>query len=292
MTQPCLIGLDWGTTSLRSMLIDTTGQVIEERVRPWGITRLPPGGFRAAYDTLTAEWPDLPRLAAGMVGSRQGWIEAPYCPAPAGVAALAANLATVPDTGLAIVPGIVLPGSRPDVMRGEETQVIGALGDADSGCVLLPGSHSKWVDVKAGRIMSFRSFMTGEVFAALRDHTILGAFPAPDAIDESAFDRGVQAAHTSEDGIAALLFSARALVLTGQLPAEAARDYLSGLLIGDELRAAPRGAHPLLIGDPALCERYRRAMHLCDIPARIAAPGAAAAGLWRIAMERAKPDVR
>lgn len=296
MPRPRLIGLDWGTSSLRAMLIDTSGHVIEEQARPWGITRLPPGGFRAAHDALTAawraEWPTLPCLAAGMVGSRQGWIEAPYCPAPAGVAALAANLATVPEVGLSIVPEIVLQGGRADVMRGEETQVIGALGDADSGCVVLPGSHSKWVDVQAGRIVGFRTFMTGEVFAALRDHTILGAFQASEAVDETAFDRGVLAAHTSLDGIASLLFSDRALVLTGQLAAEGARDYLSGLLIGDELRAAPFGVEPLLIGEAALCARYRRAMRLCGIEASIAAPGAAAAGLWRIATEGATPDVR
>jgi 2-dehydro-3-deoxygalactonokinase len=289
MTRPCLIGLDWGTSSLRAMLIDATGQVIEEEAQPWGIMRLPAGGFRAAYDGITgawrSAWPALPCVAAGMVGSRQGWLEAPYCDAPAGAVALAEKLATVAEVGLSIVPGIMLTGARPDVMRGEETQVIGALGDAGGGCVVLPGTHCKWVEVQDGRIVRFRTFMTGEVFAALRDHTILGAFPAGDDADEAAFDRAVLAAHEGPDGIAAQLFSARAMVLAGRLPAGAARDYLSGLLIGDELRAAPAGAEPLLIGEPALCARYQRAMRLCGITARIAPPGAAAAGLWRIARD-------
>ena len=287
MTRPCLIGLDWGTSSLRAMLIDAAGGVVEEDARPWGITRLPQGGFRAAHDAMTAAWraawPGLPCLAAGMVGSRQGWVEAPYCEAPAGVEALAARLATVAEAGLFLVPGIVLSGARSDVMRGEETQVIGALGDAGSGCAVLPGSHSKWVDVEAGRITGFRTFMTGEVFAALRDHTILGAFPAPETEDGDAFDSGVHAAHDNAEGIASLLFSARALVLTGRLPASGAIDYLSGLLIGDELRSAPEGAPLLLIGEASLCRRYRRAMRLCAIHAKIANPGATAAGLWRIA---------
>jgi 2-dehydro-3-deoxygalactonokinase len=285
MTGPCLIGLDWGTSSLRAMLIDATGAVIEERARPWGIMRLPPGGFRAAYDGIVREWPALVCLAAGMVGSRQGWVEAPYCDAPAGAFALAQKLARVPEVGMAIVPGIMLTGARPDVMRGEETQVIGALGDGDSGCVVLPGTHCKWVDVEAGRIVRFRTFMTGEVFAALRDHTILGAFAAGEEPDEGAFDAGVIAAYGAIGGNAALLFSARAMVLAGRLPAVGARDYLSGLLIGDELRAAPDGAEPLLIGEAALCALYLRAMQLCGMAARIAAPGAAAAGLWRIARD-------
>jgi 2-dehydro-3-deoxygalactonokinase len=289
MTRPCLIGLDWGTSSLRAMLIDAAGGVIEEDARPWGIRHLPPGGFRAAHDALTAAWraawPGLPCLAAGMVGSRQGWVEAPYCEAPAGVEELAAHLATVAEADLSIVPGVVLSGARSDVMRGEETQVIGALGDAANGRAVLPGSHSKWVDVEAGRIVGFRTFMTGELFAALRDHTILGAFPAPETADEGAFDRGVRAGNETADGIASLLFSARALVLTGRLPASGALDYLSGLLIGDELRSAPEGAQLVLIGKAALCRRYQRAMCLCGIGATIAEPGATAAGLWRIACQ-------
>ena len=287
VTRPCLIGLDWGTSSLRAMLIDDAGRVMEEDARPWGITHLPPGGFRAAYDTVTAAWraawPGLPCLAAGMVGSRQGWVEAPYCDTPAGVAALASRLATVAEVGLFVVPGVLLSGARPDVMRGEETQVIGALGDADSRCVVLPGSHSKWVSVEAGRITDFRTFMTGEIFAALRDHTILGAFPAPETPDQDSFDRGVHTAYVSAKSAFSLLFSARALVLTGRLSANGALDYLSGLLIGDELRSAPKGARLLLIGEASLCRRYWRAMRLCGIHASIANPGVTAAGLWRIA---------
>ena len=297
--RPSLIGLDWGTSSLRAMLIDDRGSIIEEQAHPWGITHLPQGGFRAAYDHLTAgwraTWPGLACLAAGMVGSRQGWVEAPYCDVPAGVEALAAHLAIVPETGLRIVPGILQPGDHPDVMRGEETQVIGALGNAadviGQAFVVLPGSHCKWVRIDGGRITGFRTFMTGELFAALRGHTILGAFSGSGTDNPDAFDRGVKAARDAVGGIAPLLFSARTLVLTGSLPADAAADYLSGLLIGDELHAAPADSNPLLIGEAPLCRRYARAMQLCGISARIAEPGAAAAGLWRIARAAGLLDI-
>jgi 2-dehydro-3-deoxygalactonokinase len=261
MSHPCLIGLDWGTSALRAMLIDGHGQVIEEQFRRWGVMHLPDGGFRSAYDEITSvwrtEWPDLPCLAAGMVGSRQGWIEAPYCDAPATIEMLATRLTSVPDIGVRIVPGVALRGTRPDVMRGEETQIFGSLDQGKGRCIVLPGSHS-------------------------RDHTILGTAASPETSTE-AFDRGVLAARAASGGIAPLLFSARSLVLDGQLDPSAALDYLSGLLIGDELHVARLNAKPLLIGDADLCRRYQRAMNLYEIEADIATPGASAKGLWRIA---------
>jgi 2-dehydro-3-deoxygalactonokinase len=287
-----LIGLDWGTSSVRAMLVGAEGRVLAEKAQPWGITRLPEGGFPAAFAALAGEWrsalPGLPCLACGMVGSRQGWVEAPYCEAPAGADAIAAMLAEVPGAGLRIVPGVVQRGDRPDVMRGEETQVVGALGDAARGLAVLPGTHSKWVRVEAGRIAGFRTFMTGEVFATLRGHTILGAFAPETAAEDAAFARGVLAAHQSDEGLAGLLFSARALVLTDRLEPGGAIAFLSGLLIGDEIRTASTafaeaGVVPVLIGEAALCDRYRLAFDLCGIAARVAPPGAAAAGLWRIA---------
>lgn len=285
---PCLIGLDWGTTSLRAMLIDAAGQIILQQAKPWGITQLPQGGFSAAFEALTAEWraawPAIPCMASGMVGSRQGWVEVPYCSTPAGLDELAAALTVSPGGLLHIVPGIALSGERPDFIRGEETQIIGLPSTHGTrSCVVLPGTHSKWVDVEDGHILDFRTFMTGEVFAALRNNTILGAFPAPDQPDEAAFERGVAASYAATTGIAALLFSARALVLSGRLAADGAIDYLSGLLIGDELRAAPPQAVPILVGEAALCSRYRRAMQVCGMTATLGPDNAVAAGLLAIA---------
>ena len=225
-----------------------------------------------------------------MIGSAQGWVEAPYLPCPASPGDLAGALVQAPGRELWIVPGVLRPGDRPDVMRGEETQIAGALAlrpdlAADARLV-LPGTHSKWARVSAGRVASFTTYMTGELFAVLRDHSILGrtAGSGPGRDGDAAFLRGVDAARKA-DGIAPLLFSARALVLTGGIAPADALDYLSGLLISDELRSAlaePGGA-PLLIGEPALCARYARALARFGVDGAEAIPNAAVAGLWCIA---------
>jgi 2-dehydro-3-deoxygalactonokinase len=297
---PKLIALDWGTTALRAFLMGDGGAVLEQRAAPKGIMHVLEGGFPAVFAEITAPWreatPDLPALASGMVGSAQGWRQAPYCQGPTGLAALASSLITVPTGSgpdLYIVPGIAIEDPRPEVMRGEETQIFGALSlqpalRADAQLV-MPGTHCKWVSVRDGGIATFQTYMTGEVFAALQAHTILGR-PARDAgtqaaTDGAAFSRGVTAARECHDGIAPLLFSARTLVLTGSLPAANSLDYLSGLLIGDELRCALRGdtPHLALIGDPALCERYRRALALFGVTDARLITGATEAGLWQIA---------
>jgi 2-dehydro-3-deoxygalactonokinase len=297
---PRLIALDWGTSSLRAFLMGDGGVVLDQRAAPQGIMQVPAGGFAAVFAEITAAWrqsaADLPALASGMIGSAQGWRQAPYCQGPTGLAALAAGLVTVPagdGTDLHIVPGVAMDTPRPEVMRGEETQIFGALSlhpALRAGALLvMPGTHCKWVSIGDGGIAGFQTYMTGEVFAALQAHTILGR-PARDAgtpasADGAAFDRGITTARESPDGIAPLLFSARTLVLTGRLPAADSLEYLSGLLIGDELRCALQGGTPhlALIGDPALCDRYRRALVLFGIIDAHLITGATEAGLWQIA---------
>ena len=197
---------------------------------------------------------------------------------------------------LHIVPGVRLGGPRPDVMRGEETQVVGLLATqpalAGRATLVMPGTHSKWVRVQAARIVDFHTYMTGELFALLREHSILGR-PAREAGggqgSDEAFDRGVAAVRDAgAAGATALLFSARALVLGGQLRAGDSLEYLSGLLVGEELRCALKdgdAAAPVLVGDAALCARYRRALALYDRSSHTAVDGAAAAGLWQIARQ-------
>jgi len=296
-----LIALDWGTSSLRAHLLGEGGALIEERRRPWGLLHLPEGGFAAALKGVAGDWieamPDMPLIASGMVGSAQGWREAPYAGCPADAAALAAQLLrfeAMPGAMLHIVPGVRLAGARPDVMRGEETQVAGLLASqpalAERAQLVMPGTHSKWVQVQAGRIVDFHTYMTGELFALLREHSILGR-PAREAggaeASDEAFDRGVAAVRAAgAAGATALLFSARALVLAGQLRAGDSLDYLSGLLLGEELRCALSGdddVQPVLVGDVALCARYQRALALFGRNAQMAGEGAAAAGLWQIA---------
>jgi 2-dehydro-3-deoxygalactonokinase len=297
MTDAALIALDWGTTSLRAYLLDGAGRVLDSRAEQDGVMHLPPGGFREAFDLATRGWPSgLPALASGMVGSNAGWVEAPYAPCPAGPEDLAARLAEVPEVNLRIVPGAMQRDPAPDVMRGEETQVMGALklhpDLARGGALRLlhPGTHSKWIAVEGGRIAGFQTFMTGEVFAVLRAHSILGrpaaAGPPPDeARAEEAFARGVRAVR--ERGRASpLLFSARARVLAGDLPANESLDYLSGLLIGEELAGAELSEPVLLFGAPALRRRYARALALWGAPPPLLQMDdaeATVAGLWRVA---------
>jgi 2-dehydro-3-deoxygalactonokinase len=295
-----LIGLDWGTSRLRAYLFDARGSVRAVKDRPWGVLRAPGGGFAAAYHDMIDDWQaerELATIAAGMIGSTEGWIPAPYCACPAGAAELAAGIVTT-ATGAGmvhVIPGVELRGAAPDVMRGEETQIAGALALRPdlgaSSTLVLPGTHAKWADVRDSRIVSFTTYLTGELFDLLREHSILGrparsvATDAERGIVWDAFDRGVQAAReNATGGIAPLLFRTRSLVLQDVLPPEESLDFLSGLLVGDEVRSAASAARsPLaLIGEPALCARYQRALAAFGIPAPLVDAGAPA-GLWEIA---------
>lgn len=290
-----LIGLDWGTSSLRAMLFDETGGVRETRERAWGLRRLPAGGFDAALDSICEGWPELPLVASGMVGSRQGWREAPYVDVPATTDALAASRTEVVAASgrrLWILPGVRDPAT-PDVMRGEEVQAFGVLDacpDRDDACIVLPGTHSKWVRVRQGAIVHLHTYMTGELFALLRGYSILGA-GASDAAsaDDTAFLQGVDAARTSGSaGGLHRLFQTRARMLAGTLAPDGVPEFLSGLLIGEELRAAQAaglfdpGEIPLLAGDAGLCQRYRSAAGAFGWTWPGPVADAAARGLWRI----------
>jgi 2-dehydro-3-deoxygalactonokinase len=290
--KPALLAIDWGTSSLRGALLTADGAVMEERAFPRGILTVPSDGFATVFDECFGDWraanPGLLCLMAGMVGSRQGWQEAAYCACPAGFADIAGQLSWIapgPESSagrIAIVPGLCceregLPSDGalsklPDVIRGEETQVFGALQSLqlhDQDAVLvLPGTHSKWVRVEGGRITSFTTFMTGECYALLRQHSIL-ARTLP--IDESPFDAAafVQGVQIALRGTSLLqtAFSARTLALFDRLSPEALESYLSGLVIGEELRAQSLDANQrvVLIANPALSQRYQLALAQCGI---------------------------
>lgn len=291
-----LIGLDWGTSSLRAYLLDGAGGIEETRHRPWGLRHLPDGGFNAALSAITESWPTLPRLACGMVGSRAGWREMPYLDLPAGAAEIGhalGRLTAADGMDVHIAPGLRDP-QGPDVMRGEETQLVGALALrpslAGASNWILPGTHSKWATVRDGAVAGFRTLMTGELFALLQKHSILGSGTTPAVANPDAFARGVIATRDSgAAGVLSRLFSARTLMLDGSLAPEAVPDYLSGLLVGEEFRAAladglaHHGTPLQLIGDAALCERYRRAATHFDIELDPSLEDAAAQGLWQLA---------
>lgn len=294
-SETALIGIDWGTTSARAYRVAGDGTVIDSRAAPLGVQAVPDGDFARALDKLLGPWSSIavPRLACGMIGSRQGWVEAPYVDCPASRAELAACIVEVPGANLGVVPGVTTRDRDrvPDVMRGEETQLAGAIGpDVPAVLAVLPGTHSKWARVEQGRIVDFATFMTGELFAVLLEHSILGrlARAAPLTIEPTAaFDRGL--ARGLEPGsLAHDAFGARTLALTGELAAADVGEWLSGLLIGREIHDARGwaafGMMPVcVIGNDALSARYAHALGFAGIAADRAPPDAAARGLWSIA---------
>lgn len=292
-----LIGLDWGTSSLRAYRIGADGRVLQRRETAAGILSVEGGDFAGAFEAAVGDWltdPARPVLAAGMIGSRQGWREAPYLACPADLADLAGGLVEVRTGrgGLHLVPGLSFESESgvPDVMRGEETQILGALGDQGAqGLFVLPGTHSKWAVVEAGRVTRFRTMMTGEVFQALKSHTILGRLMRGEGDDPAAFASGVALAGPGGGGLLGHLFSVRTQGLFGRLPESALSSYLSGLLLGSEIEEAKAwlgagGADGLtLIGASALAARYQSALRARGLDATPGSADAAARGLHRIA---------
>ena len=290
------IGVDWGTSSLRGARFDERGAVLEERAFARGILTVPKGRFAAVFDECFGDWMQpagMRCLISGMAGSQQGWQEAPYCACPAGLDDVAARLAWVEPRRIAIVPGLSCEHTGvPDVMRGEETQVFGALRllGIDSGTFVMPGTHSKWIRVEAGRIESFATLMTGEFYALLRQHSILArTLPADDAeLVEAAFDAGLAYARSSP-GLLQSAFSVRTLSLFERLALNERPSYLSGLVIGEELRtrALRGGEEVVVIGADALTRRYARALAQREVRVRSVGAEATWNGLFGIASRMA-----
>ncbi len=298
---PALIAIDWGSSSFRAYLMSPDGEVLEEVASADGIASIAAGEYPATLRRLVGRWLDanrsLPAIASGMVGSRHGWREAPYVPCPAGPREVAERLTAVEADGRCVVltPGLsYADGADVDVMRGEETEIFG-VADAGAKLIVLPGSHSKWARIEGERIVGFKTFITGELFAALRDHSVAGAFAkaAPAKLAGAAFALGVErgaaaAGGKSEPGILGLLFGARALPLMGKLDPDDSGEYLSGLLIGAEIGEARRlypGEEPQVAGADALVRRYLAAFEALGVGALAAPKRAAARGLFRIARD-------
>jgi 2-dehydro-3-deoxygalactonokinase len=291
-----LVGIDWGTSAARAYRFDAGGQVVERRDLPIGIRHVRDGRFDAALAKLVAGWEiRVPRIASGMIGSRQGWVEAPYVECPASLTALGDRLARVPHDALAIVPGVVTHDAAgiADVMRGEETQLLGAVSRNERVLAVLPGTHSKWARVEHGRVVDFTTFMTGELYGVLIDHSMLGRLAGhePGRFVRDAFSRGV-ARGLADGELLHDLFGARTLALTAALRSEEVADWLSGLLIGREVgaarawaqRAGVDASHVRVIGADALADRYDLALADAGIVAARGIADAAAHGLWRIAV--------
>lgn len=298
MTSPALLAADWGTTNFRLFLYDADGKVVARHTAHIGLKNLGGQSFEQALQSvMTGPFarPDLPILLSGMVGSRQGWIEAPYAQCPAGPDAFAHGFATPPSEKLKvrIVPG--LSSQNPDtgvtdVMRGEETQIVGLMKDGlTDGIVILPGTHSKWARIEGGKVTSFLSYMTGEMFQILKTHSILGALIADTVEDETSFLQGVERS-LADPSILSLLFSVRTEGLFGRIAPAHLSSYLSGLLIGAEIGAgkAKNGLQSVgIIGDGALINLYQRALSRAGFTdvTRHNGDDASSAGLWELAQQ-------
>jgi 2-dehydro-3-deoxygalactonokinase len=299
LADTALLAIDWGTTAARAYRLDANGATLAQRDAALGVQELHDGNFAGALCTLLGDWQQLetPRLACGMIGSRQGWIEAPYSACPVDLASLAKAIVRTPGGELAIIGGITCKDECgvPDVMRGEETQIAGLPPTAlERALIVQPGTHSKWTVVADGAIAAFATYMTGETFALLREHSILGRLMAADApFDVNAFARGVRLSLSAGSGGELLhrLFSARTLALSEELAPSGVADYLSGLLIGSEAAAGTawarkqqsEPAQAWIVGASSLCQRYHIALRMAGLPARMGPQDAAARGLWRLA---------
>jgi 2-dehydro-3-deoxygalactonokinase len=286
-----LIGVDWGTSNFRAFRFDNNGVVIERRTYPTGILKVREGRFAETLEEQVGDWlaaGETQVLLCGMVGSRQGWAEANYLRCPVKIDDLADAVVKISFDGAEamLVPGVMGEDSYgvPEVMRGEETEAMGIVDDCDGcGLVCLPGTHTKWIELKDRSITSFLTCMTGDVYSALRKSTILSRLMNSEAeVDEGSFLRGV-ARSADAGGLLHHLFSVRTLTLTGNLTEATSASYLSGLLIGHEVRAVmPANAHVHLVGAAQLCEIYQLAIAACDGTCTLEDQDAAARGLAAI----------
>ena len=288
------VAIDWGTTNRRIFVIGADGELRERIADDRGITAFRPGDFDREIAALRQHYPHSPIILAGMIGSNRGWIEVPYIPCPASLTDIAGALVR-PAHDVIIVPGISMTGAgRDDVMRGEEIQLLGA---ACSGMVrpdalvCHPGTHAKWANLRGRAIISFRTVMTGEMFALLRKHSILSDLLGAEVLAGEAFEAGVRHALDHDDLLAAL-FSVRAKALLGNLAREDAASFASGLLIGSDIKIGLEDSDPLLsvalIGDPRLTMLYAAALAVAGRPCQqIDGEKAFLAGAMLIAKELA-----
>jgi 2-dehydro-3-deoxygalactonokinase len=282
MGQAAYVAVDWGTSSFRLWLVDGARNVLAERRSHEGMMAAAKPGFAAVLQShlqAVGAAPGLPVVVCGMAGARQGWVEAGYVDTPARLASILQHAVPVPgqDRDIRILPGIAQRERKaPDVMRGEETQLLGALGvnAADDAVVCMPGTHSKWVRLSGATVDRFATFMTGELFDVISRETILSHMVtgAEVAEDIDAFRSAVIAAFEAPAFAANLLFQVRSgQLLYGGTPSSA-REKISGTLIGLELAAGLAGDIPdsgiTLVASGRLQMLYQLAFDTVSVPVR------------------------
>lgn len=268
MTRASWVAVDWGTSNLRVWAMDAENQPIALRTSDKGMSDLTPAEYPEVLEDLLSDLlPDgpIPVVICGMAGARQGWAEAPYATVPCTPPSLSeAVRIETPRFEVHILPGVSQAGP-PDVMRGEETQIAGFMAKHPKfdGVICLPGTHTKWVHVSAGEIVSFQTFMTGEMFALLSKSSVLRHVMQGEDWDAACFDEAVSDAMSRPAAFASRLFGLRADGLLNQTPASQLRARLSGLLIGLELAGARPywlGQAVALVGAPGLVQLYQAAL--------------------------------
>jgi 2-dehydro-3-deoxygalactonokinase len=286
-----VIAVDWGTSNFRAFRLNDAGAILDRRSSPLGILRISGTSFTETLRAQVSSWlreGETRILLCGMVGSRQGWVEAPYLPCPVTLSDLARSVVKVPFDGaeVLLVPGVIGTTSDgvPEVMRGEETEAMGILDLCDGeGVVCFPGTHSKWIQLHDHKITNFSTSMTGELYEALRSCTILKRTMSPDfSFDRDAFFRGIERS-SDRGGLLHHLFGVRTLTLMNRISEKASSSYLSGLLIGHEVRAAMLNTALVhLVGAANLCAFYELAIQACGGTATVEDEDAAARGLAAI----------
>ena len=292
-----MLAVDWGTTSFRAYRLDAGGAIVDARSAAAGILSVERGDYASAPEKQTGDWiaaGETQIIMSGMIGSRQGWLEVPYAACPAGFDEIVAGMRKVAwARGEAwIAPGVTCRDETgvPDVIRGEETQILGVLDQLGTGrhLICLPGTHSKWVEVEQRRIVRFSTHMTGETFAVFKAHSILGRMMKDGPTDRDAFADGVRRSGGA-GGLLHHLFGVRSRSLFGELAETASASYLSGLLIGHEIHAAGTHGRPVhLLGTPHLAEVYRQALDVLGLESSTLDSNAVTRGLFRLASRLGK----
>ena len=267
------IAADWGTTHMRAWAIDEKGEVLAYSESNEGMKDLQQNEFEPVLLRLIENWLDnkkiTPVMACGMVGARQGWVETPYLKTPCvPIDKIQLTVASTKDSRIQVnlVPG-VMQHKPADIMRGEETQIAGFIKENPSfdGIVCLPGTHTKWVNVRAGQIENFRTFMTGELFGVISNNTLIKHSIESEGWDQVSFDNGVIKGFDNPGLIASDLFSLRSESIVNDLDSNSARATLSGLLLGVELNGAKnywKDKKVILIGSELLTNNYQKGLKI------------------------------
>lgn len=296
-----MVAVDWGSSSLRLAALGDGGQVLAERATAYGIKDTRAGQHQERLSELSACWPGasrVPWVLCGMVGSRNGWREVPYVPVSAGLRELSDAMLLINEGGrhFYFAPGLVTQAPEgADVMRGEETQLLGCMDEIQGRVAVLPGTHSKWVCVdESHRVAAFKTFITGDLYVALKEKTVLGldmgAASSEGRWSGVSFAQGVAEGFDCRS-LYTRLFNVRVRSLFEQSPRYQPAAFLSGLLIGHELRCgldnfAGKQRKLLLVGSGALVRHYEEAALQLGLDVRLAAENTAFKGCYQLAKHK------